>query len=157
MADKGKTNDEMSGTERAAIFLLALGEQDAAEVFKYMGPKEVQKVSMTMTSMEAVTRGNVAAVLSEFRGAVDNETALGVGTADLALREANDILEQRVWERTEALHKLAYYDPVTHLPNRLKLMDEQGVEASIMIPTLAVGVEHQLRQRRRTLWRRRPI
>jgi predicted TIM-barrel fold metal-dependent hydrolase len=36
----------------------------------------------------------------------------------------------------------------THKAPRLKLMDEQGVEASIMIPTLAVGVEHQLRQRR---------
>jgi diguanylate cyclase (GGDEF)-like protein len=44
--------------------------------------------------------------------------------ADLALRRANDILEQRVWERTEALHKLAYYDPATQLPNRLKLLDE---------------------------------
>ena len=44
--------------------------------------------------------------------------------ADLALRQANDVLEQRVWERTEALHKLAYYDPVTQLPNRLKLIDE---------------------------------
>lgn len=44
--------------------------------------------------------------------------------SDLALRHANDVLEQRVWERTEALHKLAYYDPVTHLPNRLKLLDE---------------------------------
>lgn len=44
--------------------------------------------------------------------------------ADLALRQANDVLEQRVWERTEALHKLAYYDPVTGLPNRLKLLDE---------------------------------
>jgi diguanylate cyclase (GGDEF)-like protein len=44
--------------------------------------------------------------------------------ADLALRRANDVLEQRVWERTEALHKLAYYDPATQLPNRLKLLDE---------------------------------
>lgn len=44
--------------------------------------------------------------------------------ADKALRRANDILEQRVWERTEALHKLAYYDPVTRMPNRLKLLDE---------------------------------
>lgn len=31
---------------------------------------------------------------------------------------------------------------------RLQLMDEQGVEASIMIPTLGVGVEYQLRQPR---------
>ena len=44
--------------------------------------------------------------------------------ADLALRRANDVLEQKVWARTEALHKLAYYDPTTGLPNRLKLLDE---------------------------------
>ena len=44
--------------------------------------------------------------------------------ADLALRRANDVLEQRVRDRTEALHKLAYLDPVTNLPNRLKLTDE---------------------------------
>jgi diguanylate cyclase (GGDEF)-like protein len=43
--------------------------------------------------------------------------------ADLALRHANDVLEHRVLERTEALHRLAYVDPVTGLPNRLKLTD----------------------------------
>jgi diguanylate cyclase (GGDEF)-like protein len=44
--------------------------------------------------------------------------------ADLALRYANDVLEQRVWDRTEALYRLAYFDPVTNLPNRLKLVDD---------------------------------
>lgn len=44
--------------------------------------------------------------------------------ADLALRRANDVLEQRVRDRTEALLKLAYFDPVTNLPNQLKLVDE---------------------------------
>lgn len=44
--------------------------------------------------------------------------------ADLALRHANDVLEQKVWDRTEALHRLAYFDPVTSLPNKLKLVDE---------------------------------
>ena len=43
--------------------------------------------------------------------------------ADLALRHANEILEQRVSERTAALHRLAYFDPVTNMPNRLKLLD----------------------------------
>ncbi|MGM0477356.1 MAG: flagellar motor switch protein FliG, partial [Pseudomonadota bacterium] len=32
----------MSGVERAAVLLLSVGEQDAAEVMKHMGPKEVQ-------------------------------------------------------------------------------------------------------------------
>lgn len=50
--------------------------------------------------------------------------------ADLALRRANDVLEQRVQERTEALQKLAYFDPVTGLPNRLRLTDEFGKSIS---------------------------
>jgi diguanylate cyclase (GGDEF)-like protein len=44
--------------------------------------------------------------------------------ADLALRRANEVLEQRVIDRTADLHRLAYYDPVTKRPNRLKLIDE---------------------------------
>ncbi len=48
--------------------------------------------------------------------------------ADLALRRANEVLEQRVMDRTADLHRLAYFDPVTKLPNRLKLIDElQGM------------------------------
>ncbi|MDX1506939.1 MAG: EAL domain-containing protein, partial [Woeseiaceae bacterium] len=44
--------------------------------------------------------------------------------ADMALRYANEELEQRVEERTAALHKLAYYDPVTRLPNQYLVLDE---------------------------------
>lgn len=44
--------------------------------------------------------------------------------ADLALRRANEVLEQRVMDRTAELHRLAYFDPVTRLPNRLKLIDD---------------------------------
>ena len=44
--------------------------------------------------------------------------------ADLALRRANEELELRVERRTAALHKLAYYDPVTRLANQWLLLDE---------------------------------
>ena len=44
--------------------------------------------------------------------------------ADMALRVANEELEKRVEERTEALTKLAYFDPVTRLPNQLLLLEE---------------------------------
>ena len=44
--------------------------------------------------------------------------------ADMALRAANEELEQRVEERTEALQKLAYFDVVTRLPNQLLLIEE---------------------------------
>lgn len=44
--------------------------------------------------------------------------------ADMALRNANEDLEHRVEERTEALQKLAYFDVVTRLPNQLLLIEE---------------------------------
>jgi len=44
--------------------------------------------------------------------------------ADMALRSANEDLEQRVEERTAALQKLAYFDVVTRLPNQLLLIEE---------------------------------
>ncbi len=44
--------------------------------------------------------------------------------ADMALRKANEDLERRVEERTEALQKIAYFDLVTRLPNQLLLIEE---------------------------------
>ena len=34
-----------NGIQDSAIFLLTLGENEAAEVLKHLGPKEVQKIS----------------------------------------------------------------------------------------------------------------
>ncbi len=47
--------------------------------------------------------------------------------SDMALRSANEELEQRVEERTAALRKLAYYDQVTRLPNQRLLIDKLQV------------------------------
>ena len=40
-----------SGTERAAILLLSLGENEAAEVLKFMGAKDVQRVGAAMAQL----------------------------------------------------------------------------------------------------------
>ena len=80
MADSSATN--LSGTDRAALLLLALGEDNAAAVLKHMGPKEVQKVGSAMATMTNVGRDQLVTVLDEFNSRVLDQTALGVGAED---------------------------------------------------------------------------
>lgn len=54
------------GLINSAILMLALGEDEAAEVMKHLSPKEVQKLGITMASMKPVPREEVEAVLEKF-------------------------------------------------------------------------------------------
>jgi flagellar motor switch protein FliG len=53
------------GLEKSAMLLLSLGEDQAAEVLKHLGPKEVQKLGQTMAQMKAVPREKIEPVLDE--------------------------------------------------------------------------------------------
>src|SRR5215510_2704344 len=57
---------EPSGAERAAILLLSLGEQEAAQVLKHMEPSEVQKVGSAMAALKDVSRDQMAKALQSF-------------------------------------------------------------------------------------------
>ena len=54
------------GLERSAILLMSLGEEAAAEVFRHLTPKEVQKIGETMTRLRTVPRDKVDQVLEQF-------------------------------------------------------------------------------------------
>ncbi|MCR5868959.1 MAG: flagellar motor switch protein FliG [Aquincola tertiaricarbonis] len=58
--------EEDEGAEDAAILLMSLGEEEAAEVFKHLAPKEVQKLGETIAKMKTVPRERLEAVLSKF-------------------------------------------------------------------------------------------
>ena len=55
------------GLERSAILLMTLGEEAAAEVFRHLTPKEVQKIGETMTRLRTVPRERVGEVLDRFQ------------------------------------------------------------------------------------------
>lgn len=54
------------GLEDAAILLMSLGEDEAAEVFKQLEPKEVQSLGETIARLKTVTRERVDSVLNRF-------------------------------------------------------------------------------------------
>lgn len=66
------------GLNRSAILMLALGHEEAAEVFKYLGPKDVQKLGTAMTSVGNVSRVHIESVLRDFH----DESAGRVSLAD---------------------------------------------------------------------------
>src|SRR5690554_7201367 len=76
----GKVVAKMSKVEKAAILLLSLGEADAAQVLRHMGPKEVQRVGLAMAQMTNIHRDQVELVMSEFVELVGEQTGLGVGS-----------------------------------------------------------------------------
>lgn len=65
------------GVRRGSILLMTLGEEIAVEVFKYLGPKEVQKLGFSMAGMENVKREEVDVVLNDFIAATENRANLG--------------------------------------------------------------------------------
>ena len=67
-----------SGVEQAAILLLTLGEQDAAQVLKHLGAKDVQRVGAAMAQLSGITRDEVSTVLGRFAERVERETSYGV-------------------------------------------------------------------------------
>ena len=70
------------GIEKGAILLLSLGEEGATEVFKHLGPREVQKLGLAMSNLKDVTRDKVENVLSSFRTRAEEKTSLGLNSGE---------------------------------------------------------------------------
>jgi len=73
---------ELTGTQRAAVLMLLLGEQQAAEIIRYLNPKEVQSLGAAMVSVADLSQEAVNAVLDEFVVTIKKQTNLGLGTSD---------------------------------------------------------------------------
>ncbi len=59
---------DAQGLEDAAILLMSIGEEEAAEVFKHLAPKEVQRLGETIAKMKSVPRERFEQVLERFTG-----------------------------------------------------------------------------------------
>lgn len=53
------------GLEKSALLLLTLGSDEASEVLKHMGPREVQKLGMAMATLPPQPRSRVESVIDE--------------------------------------------------------------------------------------------
>lgn len=66
------------GVLKSAILLMSLGEEEASEVFKHLGPKEVQKLGTAMATLKNVKRDQIEGVLFDFRKEAGEKTGVGM-------------------------------------------------------------------------------
>ena len=71
-----------SGVHKAAVLMLALGEDEAAEVMKFLSPREVQQLGSAMSTMKSVQSEDLEQVLAAFRREAEQQTSIGVDSDD---------------------------------------------------------------------------
>ena len=74
--------DELTNTQRAAVLMLLLGEQQASEIIRFMNPREVQALGAAMVSVADLSQEAVNVVLDDFVATLKKQTSLGLGTGD---------------------------------------------------------------------------
>lgn len=74
-----KSARSMNGPEMAGVLLMTLGQEVAAEILRFLHPKEVQLVGSTMATMKDVSRPMVENVIDNFFDVLEEQTALGIG------------------------------------------------------------------------------
>jgi flagellar motor switch protein FliG len=77
--DENVEASELSGTEKSAILMLLLGEDEAAAILQNLSPREVQHLGTAMYSVAGVEQSTVNAVLDEFLETIKKQTGLGLG------------------------------------------------------------------------------
>lgn len=85
-APSGFDVNKLDGAEKAAILLLSLSEEDAAQILKHLEPKQVQKVGTVMAAMEDFTQEKITAVHKQFIHEIQNFSTIGFQSEDFVRR-----------------------------------------------------------------------
>ncbi len=86
------TAPALSGARKAAIVMMALGEQKSAQVFKYLQEHEVEALAREVASVEKVPSDVGESVLSEFKEMTDVVGHIATGGVETAKRLLNTSL-----------------------------------------------------------------
>lgn len=109
-----------AGIEKSAALLLALGEEAAAAVFRYLSPLEVTRLGSAMRELHVLPRERVRAVLRDYAAEAAEQTGFAADTGrfldeslKLALspERAQAMLQRLGATGAQALEKLAWREP----------------------------------------------
>ena len=74
--------ERLTSTQKCAILMMLLGEEEASEILKNLGPKEVQQLGKEMYNVAGLDQDTVNRVLDEFLAIIKTQTDLGMGSSN---------------------------------------------------------------------------
>ena len=80
--DKGSVFDNLTGTQKSAILMMLIGEDEASEILRNLSPREVQHLGTAMYSVQGLDQETVNLVLDEFLAIIKAQTSLGMGAGN---------------------------------------------------------------------------
>lgn len=115
---------DLTDIQKAAILLISLGESDAAEILKHLGPKEVQKIGEAMTQLDNVPQSRVESVVSDFMNVVSDQTGIGINNDRYIRAMLNQALGE---EKAKTLIDRILFSTNTSGLDTLRWMDPRQV------------------------------
>ena len=74
--------EKLTSTQKCAILMMLLGEEEASEILRNLGPKEVQQLGKEMYNVQGLDQDTVNKVLDEFLAIIKTQTDLGMGSSN---------------------------------------------------------------------------
>ena len=113
---------DSDGIHRSAVLLMSLGEDEAAEVFKYLAPREVQKIGRAMANLRGVSREHVSNVIGRFCSEAESQSGVALEAREYlrsvlvkALGDKSAMIIERILQGgdTSGIEKLKWLDSAT--------------------------------------------
>ncbi len=131
------------GVMKSAVLMLALGEDEAAEVMKYLSPKEVQKLGAAMAKLSSVGRQEVETTVNDFLTVADESSDFGLDSDEYI----RSVLTKALGEKADGVLDRILTNSDSSGIESLKWMDAPTVAELVMnehpqiIATILVHLE----------------
>ncbi len=133
-----------TGVEKAAVLMLALGQDEAAAVMQHLEPREVQKIGTAMATMKAVPGEKLESVLRDFIAETKKNTSFGIDSDEYIRTVLNKALGEN--KASSLINRILVSRDATGIES-LKWMDGKAVADLIrnehpqIIATILVHLE----------------
>lgn len=92
MTEKDKNEQNLTGKRKAAIFLVSLGSEIAAEIFKYLKESEIESLTFEIARLDSIKPEEKTEILQEFHELMLAQDFISTGGIDYA----RELLEKSI-------------------------------------------------------------